>query len=144
MFQVWIVILTLVILGSVHCMCITGKNAALTNKFFPFSGGFTSEAAGELPENAVASVALPPELFNDVNGDTVGVFFALYSEPTLFPVRQPERTENDTLSLRSEVASSVVASTVGTGLDFSSIDPPVVINLRLSDLTIDRENVSST
>ena len=127
-------------------MCITGKNAALSSHehFFPFSGGFTSEAAGELPENAVASVALPPELFNDVDvsRDPVGVFFALYSEPTLFPVRQPERTENDTSSLRSEVASSVVASTVGPGLDFSSIYPPVVINLRLSDLTIDRENVS--
>ena len=90
----------------------------------------------------MASVDLPPELFTNVSRDPVGVFFALYSEPTLFPVRQPERTENDTSSLRSEVASSVVASTVGPGLDFSSIDPPVVINLRLSDLTIDRENVS--
>lgn len=112
------------------------------NYIFPILASFPSEAEAELPEDAVASVALPPELFVGIDRDPVGVFFALYSEPTLFPVRQPVRTENDTSSLRREVASSVVASTVGPGLDFSSINPPVVINLRLNDLTIDRENVS--
>ena len=141
MFEVWIAILTLVIFGlCIACVYLVKMQLSRTS-FFPSQGGFTYEAAGELPQ---ASVVLPPELFYDVDAsrDPVGVFFALYSEPTLFPVRQSERTENDISSLRSEVASSVVASTVGPGLDFSSINPPVVINLRFSDLTIDRENVS--
>lgn len=87
----------------------------------------------------MASVALPPQLFAGVNRDPVGVFFALYTEPTLFPVRQPMRMENNTSSLRREVGSPVVAATVGPGLDFPDIEPPVVINLRLGVL---RENVS--
>lgn len=96
-----------------------------------------------LPEEAVASVALPPELFAGVSRNPVGVFFGLYTEPTLFPVRVPVRMENDMSSRRSEVASSIVAATVGPGLDFSDLDPPVVVNLRLSNITINRTGVST-
>ena len=95
-----------------------------------------------LAEGDVASVTLPPGLFANISGNSVGVFFALYSEPTLFPVRQREREENDTL--RNEVASPIVAATVGPGLVFTDIDPPVVINLRLTNLIIDRPEVSES
>ena len=92
----------------------------------------------------MASIALPPQLFTKVDSKTVGVFFALYSQPTLFPVRQPARKDNDTTTLRNEVASSVVAATVGPGLVFRDINPPVVINLRLTDLTFNKPDVSET
>lgn len=103
--------------------------------------GFPAGADDTLPPGAVASVSLPPELFADVIRDPVGVFFTLYTEPTLFPIRLPMRMENDSTTLRSEVASPIIAATVGPGLDFSNLDPPVVINLRLVEIN---DSVSDT
>ena len=111
---------------------------------FLISGGFPSEAGNDLPGSAVASVSLPPELFAGINKDFVGVFFGLYTEPTLFPVRLPSRTESDATTLRSEVASPIVAATVGPGLNFSDVDPPVMINLRLNDIRTDVSSQKST
>jgi hypothetical protein len=77
-------------------------------------------------------------LFNGISRDPVGVFFALYTEPSLFPIRLPVRVEEeDASTLRSEVSSPIVAATVGPGLDFSDLDPPVVINLRLDNTAED-------
>lgn len=98
------------------------------------SGVFRLEVDEVLPDDALASVSLPPELFRSISNNImsrVGIFFVLYTEPTLFPIRRPM---NDSSSLRSEVASPVVAAAVGPGLRFSNLDPPVVINLRLNDL----------
>ena len=84
-----------------------------------------------LPPGALASVSLPPQLFSTIfDRDLVGVFFALYEEPTLFPPREAEGVTESTL--RQAVASSVVAANVGPGLDFSNLEPPVEINLRLT------------
>ena len=60
--------------------------------------------------------------------EDVGVFFALYIENSLFPVR------NDSTpgTAREEVVgSTVVASTVGPRLSFENLEDPVEINLRL-------------
>lgn len=59
----------------------------------------------------------------------MGIFFALYTESTLFPVRNFEAEDNSTLT--SEVASPVVAVTVGPGISLDDINPPVTINLRI-------------
>lgn len=99
----------------------------------------TGTAENLLPDNALASVALPPDLFAGVERDPVGVFFTLYTEDTLFPVRDQVIAGN---TFRAEVASPIVAATVGPGLDlpgldFPSLVSPVVINLRLnSDLNV--------
>lgn len=83
-----------------------------------------------LPPDFLASVSLPPSLFGRINNDdveSVGVFFALYRESTLFPVRDmvgQERTVHPT------VVSPIVASTVGPGFDFSNLLQPVEINLK--------------
>lgn len=93
----------------------------------------------------MASVMLPPELFQDIGdpeGDSVGVIFALYMEPTLFPIRPLVRMENDTPPLRSEAASPVVAATVGAGLEFSELEPSVVIFIKLDEQAMHRPNVS--
>lgn len=58
----------------------------------------------------------------------MGIFFAIYTESTLFPVRNVDAKDNSTLT--SEVASPIVAVTVGPGLNLDNIDPPVTINLR--------------
>ena len=98
-----------------------------------YAGFFSADALEDgfvLPEAVLASVSLPPSLFATIEDrDPVGVFFALYESPTLFPVREEEQVSE--LSFRPAVASSVVAATVGPGLDFSDLDPPVEINLRI-------------
>ena len=82
-----------------------------------------------LEQNLRASITLAPNLFNQVTDrKTVGVFFGLYDEATLFPVRV---MENNTRA--QGIASPVVASTVGPGLDFSQLDPPVEIDLRITN-----------
>ena len=97
---------------------------------------FTSAGALEdgfvLPEGVLASVTLPPSLFATIEDrDLVGVFFALYESPTLFPVRDGEQPSD--FSRLPAVASSVVAATVGPGLEFNDLDPPVEVNLRITN-----------
>ena len=97
---------------------------------FDFIVEFSSgDADSILPDRALASVSLPPSLFAGITRDPVGIFFALYTESTLFPVRNIEQKDNSTLT--SEVASPIVAVTVGPGLNFDDINPPVMINLRI-------------
>lgn len=99
---------------------------------------FTSATATDpesiLPPGSVASVSLPSSLFQrpDINGEAmVGIFFALYDDPNLFPVRK-ETGGNVNSTLQAEVASSVVAATVGPNFDLMNLDPPVTIILRVN------------
>ena len=98
----------------------------------------TDNQGAPLPEGALASISLPSGLFDNIEGDSVGIFFALYTEPTLFPVREPEMPPADPEStLRTAVGSPIVAATVGqpVRIEFNNIDPPIEINLRLMELS---------
>lgn len=83
-----------------------------------------------LPPAALASVSLPPSLFGDISVERVGIFFALYRESTLFPVRDVVDQASTNSTLRLAVASPVIAATVGPGFNFSNLVQPVQINLR--------------
>lgn len=85
-----------------------------------------------LADNQSASIALPPNLFSLINDRTqVGIFFALYNENTLFPVRDRENTASAEVDRTTVVGSPVIASTVGPGLLFDNLRSPVEINLRI-------------
>jgi len=84
------------------------------------------------PEGTVASVSLPPVLFSNLSTDSIGIFFTLYTEATLLPVREAVSADNAS-SLRTGVGSPIVAATVGAGLDFQDLNPPVLVNLTLND-----------
>lgn len=102
------------------------------NVIVDFLPGAALEGGFILPPGALASVTLPPSLFATIDDrDLVGIFFALYEEPTLFPVREMEQPSGSTL--QPAVASSIVAATVGPGLNFVDLDPPVEVNLRITN-----------
>ena len=86
-----------------------------------------------LAPNQTAFINLPASLFDRVpeNRTNIGVFFALYDNPSLFPVAEAE-VENSTRVIT--VLSPVIAATVGPGLPFMNLDPPVSILLRLREL----------
>ncbi len=60
----------------------------------------------------------------------VGIFFALYNENTLFPVREEVNVAGGPRGT-TVVGSPVVAATVGPRLSFNGLQNPVQINLRL-------------
>ena len=82
-----------------------------------------------------ASITLPPAAFAATpQTPHVGVYFALYHTPVLFPLRSPEGGVA-TNATRTVVASSVLATTVSTDLLPSNITPPVQIQLRLTGIS---------
>ena len=86
-----------------------------------------------LAPNQTAFIDLPATLFDSVpeNRTNIGVFFALYDNPSLFPVAEAE-VGNSTRVVT--VLSSVIAATVGPGPFSVDLDPPVSILLRLQEL----------
>ena len=90
-------------------------------------------ATETLAPNQTAFINLPPSLFDIVpeNRTNVGVFFAVYDNPSLFPVTEAE-VENSTRVVT--VLSPVIAATVGSGLIVEHKDPLVTILLRLQEL----------
>ncbi len=89
----------------------------------------------------MAAVSLPPSLFDDITDrgpdDGVGIFFLLYENSILFPVRSTGMNS----TRQPAVASTIVAATVGPGLNFVDLDPPVEIILRTIN-TFDVSDVS--
>lgn len=81
----------------------------------------------------VAAIALPPSLFTNINNRSQeGIFFALYTQSTLFPIQVTENTTGAVASRSTVVGSTIIAATVGSGLSFNNLEPPVEINLRIS------------
>ena len=79
---------------------------------------------GQLSQDQVAAISLPGSLFQSINdsGDNVGLFFAHYNTPTLFPIDGGS----------AEVGSCVLAATVGgPDLLFQDLVENVTIVFRL-------------
>ncbi len=86
-----------------------------------------------------ASIALPPELFNQVPADrpVIGVYFALYENTALFPTNLLAVVRDNVTVRETAVGTPIVGATVGRGIDFGGVvplDPPVVITLGLLPL----------
>ena len=85
---------------------------------------------GELSPELDAAISLPASLFQQINDRlNVGIFFAHYEIPNLFPVAG-ER-DGSSLPRQTVVGSDIIAATVGPGLNFQNLDEPVTILLRL-------------
>ena len=90
--------------------------------------------------NFETSIMLPPSLFSNISDrDGVGVFFALYRETNLFPIREIESTADAVVN--TTVGSFIASVTVGPGLVFRNLDPPLEINLVISEMN---DSVSRT
>ena len=84
---------------------------------------------GQLTSKQDAAISLPASLFQSITDrEDVGIFFALYNESTLFPVKG-ER--NRSIIRRPEVGSRVLAATVGPDLNFENLEDNVTVVLRL-------------
>ena len=99
-----------------------------------------SEAASPTPRDPVmhgqlsslAGISLPPSLFEQLNdNDSIGIFFAIYNMPTLFPVK---RSNNNRSTLtETKVGSRVLAASVGPpGTSFQNLSSPVTVVFQLS------------
>ena len=83
---------------------------------------------GQLQPEQDAAVNLPASLFQEIdNHTTIGIFFALYDRPTLFPVNR----ESSVHSNETNVGSRVLSITVGPGLNFQDLEYNITIVLRL-------------
>ena len=97
--------------------------------------GFMEDST--LPHDALVLLSLPPLLFNYAtfgDQDSIGVFFASYKEPTLFPVRNIEQQGKIYSSQRKAIASVVVAATIGSGFKLMDLEFPIEIFIRTNSL----------
>ena len=84
---------------------------------------------GQLSPRQDAAISLPASLFESITDrEDVGIFFAFYDTPTLFPVNGGSNRDEPR---QTEVGSRVLAATVGPGLNFLSLLDNVTIVLRL-------------
>ncbi len=90
--------------------------------------------AGGVP----AIISLPPELFNHVPADRrlIGLYFSLYENAALFPTNLSAVVRDNVTVQETFVGTPIVGSTVGPGIDFVGLDPPVVITLGLLPLPV--------
>ena len=91
---------------------------------------------GRLLPQQEAAISLPASLFERISDQTtVGVFYAFYRMPTLFPLAM--NTSQATNDRSTRVGSRVLAATVGSGINFANLDEPVTAHLRLlSDIGV--------
>lgn len=83
---------------------------------------------GELHPTQDAAVNLPASLFQRIENRTmIGIFFALYNAPTLFPINSERSVHSD----EADVGSPVLSITVGPGLNFVKLEHNITIVLRL-------------
>ena len=83
---------------------------------------------GELDPTQDAAVNLPASLFQQIDNRTeIGIFFALYDTPTLFPVNKGRNVHSN----EADVGSPVLSITVGPGLKFRELEHNITVVLRL-------------
>ncbi len=84
-------------------------------------------------DDIAASILLPAELFAQIPDKEVstGIFYALFDNPSLFPTSNSKHGEGSTK--QTIVATPVIAVTVGSGMDFVDINPPVEIMLEMKE-----------
>lgn len=91
-----------------------------------------------LSPSETAAAFLPASLFESITDrNTVGIFFAVYDVGVLFPIMNATQINQETnASVTAVVGSPILAATVGPGLNFSGLEEPVSIFLRLNDLGV--------
>ena len=94
-----------------------------------------------LSSGETAAAFLPPSLFQSITRRNVGIFFAVYDVGVLFPIMNATQINQETNdSVTAVVGSPILATTVGPGLNFSGLEEPVSIFLRLNDLGVSDRN----
>lgn len=94
----------------------------------------------QLSSDQLASIDLPLSLFEQItNHSLIGLFYGLYSDPTLFPVGVQD-------SKLTEIVSPVLATTVGPNINFENLQDPVTVLLRIkkTDQKVIQQLVDST
>ena len=95
-----------------------------------------------------AAISLPASVFTRIIQTNVGIFFAFYNRPTLFPFREGRTTINNNIVRRQSdtvsdterrIGSPILASTIvdDNFTNFDNLTEPVTVTLRLlSDLEV--------
>ena len=104
---------------------------------FSSSGQTGNTNTNALSEDETAAAFLPASLFGSVTGrDDLGIFFAVYNIGVLFPIANDTQMHQDTdASVTTVVGSPVLVATVGPGLNFTGLEEPVRILLRMNEVS---------
>lgn len=88
---------------------------------------------GQLMSGQQAAINLPASLFNHVTMPSVGMFFGLYENATLFPVGGA--STDSSASRQPQVCSHILSATVGQNIDFRELnsEDSVMLTFRLDD-----------
>ncbi len=88
---------------------------------------------GQLPPQQRAAISLPASLFQRVSTPSVGMFFGLYENATLFPVGG-ENIDSGAPG-QPQVCSHILSATVGQNIDLRNLnsEDPVKLTFRLED-----------
>ena len=108
--------------------------------YMSFSPGRPSISAADGPRDPeadlapdeIASVLIPTSIFEGLDGP-LSVAVTVFEEPTFFPLPPP--TENNT-GLETQIGTPVVSVLVARDqeqLEFENLDPPLVLNLRITE-----------
>ena len=103
---------------------------------FSSSGQAGNTNITTLNEEETVAAFLPPSLFQSITDrNSTGIFFAVYNTGVFFPITNAtELIERTNTTVTTVVDSPVLAATVGPGLNFSGLEDPVRILLRLNEL----------
>ena len=86
---------------------------------------------GQLSQDQDAAISLPASLFQNITDrDNVGLFFALYDTPILFPING-EGNISRHAPRRPGVGSHILGAIVGPDLSFQNLKENITIVLRL-------------
>ena len=104
---------------------------------FSSNGQTGNTNTNALSEDETAAAYLPGSLFGSVTGrEDLGIFFAVYDVGVLFPIANDTQMYQDTAaSVTTVVGSPVLAATVGPGLNFTGLEEPVRILLRMNEVS---------
>ena len=86
----------------------------------------------ELSPQFNGAIGLPASLFQQIDDrPNIGIFFALYESPSLFPVAEDTNSTTSSSPRRKMVGSQVLAATVGFGIDFQNLSEDVTVAFHL-------------
>ena len=96
------------------------------------STGNNISGSDELSPQFSGAIGLPASLFQQIDDrPNIGIFFALYESPSLFPVAEDTNSTTSSSPKRKMVGSQVLAATVGFGIDFQNLSEDVTVAFQL-------------
>ena len=123
---------------NLHKLSVYIRSSVIFSSPYPGGDKLTQSSEDEVNDTSLlspqqdAAILLPASLFEGIQyyRDNIGIFFALYDQPTLFPVATND--DDSRASSQVQVGSPVIASTVGgENISIENLGEPVIVTLKI-------------